>query len=102
MSVRENIAIAPHGKLGALKALTRHEQCEIAGRFTHALDLRAASPDMALKLLSGGNQQNVVLARWLATDPTLLIFDEPTRDIDIGAMPKSCAASTSCARMVWC
>ena len=85
LSVRENIIIALQGKLGAFRALNREEQHDIAGRFAEALDIRAASPDMAVKLLSGGNQQKVILARWLATDPTLLILDEPTRGIDIGA-----------------
>jgi galactofuranose transport system ATP-binding protein len=85
LSVRENIVIALQGKLGMFRALNRDEQHDIAGRFAEALDIRAASPDMAVKLLSGGNQQKVILARWLATDPTLLILDEPTRGIDIGA-----------------
>ena len=85
LSVRENIIIALQGKLGILRALNRDEQHDIAGRFAEALDIRAASPDMAVKLLSGGNQQKVILARWLATDPQLLILDEPTRGIDIGA-----------------
>jgi galactofuranose transport system ATP-binding protein len=85
LSVRENIIIALQGKLGAFRALNREEQHEIAGRFADALDIRAASPDMPVRLLSGGNQQKVILARWLATDPTFLILDEPTRGIDIGA-----------------
>jgi galactofuranose transport system ATP-binding protein len=85
LSVRENIVIALQGKLGTLKALNRDEQLDIAGRYAEALDIRAASPDMPVKLLSGGNQQKVMLARWLATDPTVLILDEPTRGIDIGA-----------------
>ncbi len=49
------------------------------------MDIRAASLDMPVKLLSGGNQQKVILARWLATDPAFLILDEPTRGIDVGA-----------------
>ncbi|MCM2292479.1 sugar ABC transporter ATP-binding protein [Allorhizobium sp. BGMRC 0089] len=85
LSVRENIAIALQGKLGWFKALNRDEQMEIAGRFAEELDIRAASLDLPVKLLSGGNQQKVILARWLATNPDFLILDEPTRGIDIGA-----------------
>jgi simple sugar transport system ATP-binding protein len=85
LSVRENIVIALQGKLGWFKALNRDEQLEIAGRFGEAMDIRAASLDMPVKLLSGGNQQKVILSRWLATDPAFLILDEPTRGIDVGA-----------------
>ncbi|MEO8686559.1 MAG: ATP-binding cassette domain-containing protein, partial [Devosia sp.] len=83
--VRENIVIALQGKLGWFKALNRDEQLEIAGKFGEAMDIRAASLDMPVKLLSGGNQQKVILSRWLATDPAFLILDEPTRGIDVGA-----------------
>ncbi len=85
LSVRENIVIALQGKLGWFSALNRDEQLEIAGRFGEAMDIRAASLDMPVKLLSGGNQQKVILSRWLATDPAFLILDEPTRGIDVGA-----------------
>ena len=85
LSVRENIVIALQGKLGWFRALNRDEQDEIAGRFVESLDIRAASVDIPVKLLSGGNQQKVILARWLATDPRFLILDEPTRGIDVGA-----------------
>lgn len=85
LSVRENIVIALQGKLGWFRALNRDEQLEIAGRFGEAMDIRAASLDMPVKLLSGGNQQKVILSRWLATDPAFLILDEPTRGIDVGA-----------------
>lgn len=85
LSVRENIIIALQGKLGWFRALNRDEQLEIAGRFGESMDIRAASLDMPVKLLSGGNQQKVILSRWLATDPAFLILDEPTRGIDVGA-----------------
>src|SRR5690606_1106131 len=85
LSVRENIIIALQGKLGWFSALNRDEQMEIAGKFGEAMDIRAASLDMPVKLLSGGNQQKVILSRWLATDPAFLILDEPTRGIDVGA-----------------
>jgi monosaccharide-transporting ATPase len=85
LSVRENIVIALQGKLGWFAALNRDEQMEIAGKFGESMDIRAASLDMPVKLLSGGNQQKVILSRWLATDPAFLILDEPTRGIDVGA-----------------
>ncbi len=85
LSVRENIIIALQGSLGWYRALNRDEQSEIAEKFIEALDIRAASIDMPVKFLSGGNQQKVILARWLATDPRFLILDEPTRGIDVGA-----------------
>ncbi len=85
LSVRENIIIALQAKLGWYRALNRDEQLDIAGRFAEALDIRAADHDMPVKLLSGGNQQKVILARWLAIDPSFLILDEPTRGIDVGA-----------------
>lgn len=85
LSVRENIVIALQGKLGWFSALNRDEQLEIAGNFGEAMDIRAPSLDMPAGVLSGGNQQKVVLARWLATDPSFLILDEPTRGIDVGS-----------------
>lgn len=85
LSVRENIIIALQAKLGWFRALNREEQIELAGRYAEALDIRAANHDMPVKLLSGGNQQKVILARWLAIDPSFLILDEPTRGIDVGA-----------------
>jgi galactofuranose transport system ATP-binding protein len=85
LSVRENIIIALQAKLGWFKALNRDDQIELAGRYAEALDIRAANHDMPVRLLSGGNQQKVILARWLAIDPTFLILDEPTRGIDVGA-----------------
>ncbi|QYK42014.1 MAG: sugar ABC transporter ATP-binding protein [Paracoccaceae bacterium] len=85
LSVRENIVIALQAKLGWFRALNRDEQDEVAGRFAEDLDIRAANHDMPVKLLSGGNQQKVILARWLAIDPSFLILDEPTRGIDVGA-----------------
>jgi monosaccharide-transporting ATPase len=85
LSVRENIVLALQARRGLLKPLPRQKQDEIANRFIELLDIRPADPERPIGLLSGGNQQKVLLARWLATAPRLLILDEPTRGIDVGA-----------------
>ncbi|HSI42171.1 MAG TPA: sugar ABC transporter ATP-binding protein [Xanthobacteraceae bacterium] len=85
LTVRENIVLALQAKRGVLKPLSRREQDEIARRFIRLLDIRPPDPERPIGLLSGGNQQKALLARWLATEPRLLILDEPTRGIDVGA-----------------
>jgi len=85
LSVRENIVLAMQAGQGWLKYLSRARQNEIAEEFIRALNIKTPSPDQAIRLLSGGNQQKVILARWLASRPRLLILDEPTRGIDVGA-----------------
>ncbi len=85
LTVRENIVLALQAKRGPLKPLPRREQDEIAAKFIRLLDIRPPDPERPVGLLSGGNQQKVLLARWLATAPRLLILDEPTRGIDVGA-----------------
>jgi simple sugar transport system ATP-binding protein len=85
LTVRENIVLALQARRGFLKPLSRREQDEIAARFIRLLDIRPADPERPIGLLSGGNQQKALLARWLATEPRLLILDEPTRGIDVGA-----------------
>lgn len=85
LSVRENIALALQARRGWLKRMPGREQAELADRFVKALDIRTTDIEKPVKLLSGGNQQKVILARWLATEPRLLILDEPTRGIDVGA-----------------
>jgi simple sugar transport system ATP-binding protein len=85
LSVRENIVLALQARRGALRPLSRREQDEIAGRLIRQLDIRPPDPERPIGLLSGGNQQKALLARWLATRPKLLILDEPTRGIDVGA-----------------
>jgi galactofuranose transport system ATP-binding protein len=85
LSVRENIILALQGSRGPWKALPRSTQGEIADRFIQSLGIKTPSAAQAVSKLSGGTQQKVLLARWLANKPRLLILDEPTRGIDIGA-----------------
>ena len=85
LTVRENIVLALQAKRGLLRPLSRSEQDEIAMRFIKLLDIRPPEPERPIGLLSGGNQQKALLARWLATEPRLLVLDEPTRGIDVGA-----------------
>jgi simple sugar transport system ATP-binding protein len=85
LSVRENIILAMQANLGWFKYLRTQEQYEIAEKYIKLLNIATPSADQPVKNLSGGNQQKVILARWLATNPKLLIMDEPTRGIDVGA-----------------
>lgn len=85
LSIRENIIIALQAKRGLGRVIRYGEAQKIADRFIQELNIKTPSADQQIKNLSGGNQQKVLLARWLATDPELLILDEPTRGIDIGA-----------------
>jgi simple sugar transport system ATP-binding protein len=85
LSVRENIVLALQAKRGWLRKLSRSERDRIADRYIEMLGVRTPDRDRPIELLSGGNQQKAILARWLATDPKFLILDEPTRGIDVGA-----------------
>jgi simple sugar transport system ATP-binding protein len=85
LSVRENLILAMQAGRGALRLLPRAEQARVADHYIRALNIKAPGPETPIRNLSGGNQQKVLLARWLATQPRLIILDEPTRGIDIGA-----------------
>ncbi|MFZ1430953.1 MAG: sugar ABC transporter ATP-binding protein [Geminicoccaceae bacterium] len=85
LTVRENIVLALQARRGFMQPLSRREQDEIAQRYIELLDIRPPDPERPIGLLSGGNQQKALLARWLATRPCVLILDEPTRGIDVGA-----------------
>ena len=85
LSVRENLIFALQGKRGVFRMLTRAEQTELCDHYIKVLRIKTADAETPIKNLSGGNQQKVLLARWLATKPALIILDEPTRGIDIGA-----------------
>jgi len=84
LTVRENIILAMQASLGWFKYLRTREQYEVADKYIQLLNIVTPSADQPVKNLSGGNQQKVILARWLATNPKLLIMDEPTRGIDVG------------------
>jgi simple sugar transport system ATP-binding protein len=85
LSVRENLILALQASRGAHRPLSRAEQEALCDKYVKALRIRLADTTVPIRTLSGGNQQKVLLARWLATHPCLLILDEPTRGIDIGA-----------------
>jgi galactofuranose transport system ATP-binding protein len=85
LTIRENIILALQARYGWFKYMGTAKQYEFADKYIKLLGISTPSQDQLLKNLSGGNQQKVILARWLATDPQVLILDEPTRGIDVGA-----------------
>ncbi|MGK5693223.1 sugar ABC transporter ATP-binding protein [Streptomyces sp. URMC 128] len=85
LTVRENIILALQAARGWTRPIPASQRDELVARYIKALDIRPADPEARVGRLSGGNQQKVLLARWLITQPKLLILDEPTRGIDIGA-----------------
>ena len=85
MSVRENMTLGILPRLTSMGIVDEARQREIVDKFMKRLAIKASSAEQKIRELSGGNQQKVLLARWLCTDPKLLILDEPTRGIDVGA-----------------
>ena len=85
LSVRENIILALQARRGWSRPIPQAEQIRMANDYIARLDIRTPDAEKPVGLLSGGNQQKVILARWLATNPRFLILDEPTRGIDVGA-----------------
>ncbi|WP_275572367.1 sugar ABC transporter ATP-binding protein [Mycolicibacterium vanbaalenii] len=85
MSVRDNLVLALQARRGFARPLSAQAKNDLVTRYIEMLHIRPADPDTPIKNLSGGNQQKVLLARWLITRPRLLILDEPTRGIDVGA-----------------
>lgn len=85
MSVRENLTLAALPALTRLGIVDRARQTALVEQYMRRFGIRASSADQSIRELSGGNQQKVLIARWLCTRPDLLIMDEPTRGIDIGA-----------------
>jgi simple sugar transport system ATP-binding protein len=85
LSVRENLILALQAKRGVWQTLARAEQEKLCEHYIAALRIKTPTPEAPIRTLSGGNQQKVLLARWLATQPELIILDAPTRGIDVGA-----------------
>ncbi len=84
LSVRENIILALQVMKGFFRPISRADAEKFADEYIQALNIKTASKDTPINSLSGGNQQKVILARWLLTHPDYLILDEPTRGIDVG------------------
>lgn len=84
LSVRENIIIALQAKQGIFKLISKKDQEEFTRRYIELLNIKTADMETPVKKLSGGNQQKVIIGRWLLTHPEFLILDEPTRGIDVG------------------
>jgi monosaccharide-transporting ATPase len=85
LTVRENLILAVQARRGWARPLSRREQNELCEKYLLELNVRPSDPERPIKNLSGGNQQKVLLGRWLATKPQLIVLDEPTRGIDVGA-----------------
>jgi galactofuranose transport system ATP-binding protein len=85
LSVRENIVLAALPRLSRFGLTSRARQDRIVDTFVKRLRIKVSSPEQKVAELSGGNQQKVLLARWLCTEPRILLLDEPTRGIDVGA-----------------
>ena len=85
MSLRENICMASHDQLSRLGHIQKRKKDALAQKYIRDLQIRPADADRQIKNFSGGNQQKGVIAKWLATSPKVMILDEPTRGIDVGA-----------------
>lgn len=85
MNIRENMSIAVLSGLSRFGLVNRREERMLAERFAHLLRIRMGDLEQSLTTLSGGNQQKVILARWLAAQVGVLMMDEPTQGVDVGA-----------------
>jgi simple sugar transport system ATP-binding protein len=84
LSVKENIIIALQARKGIFKPMSHNEMDEFADKYIDLLRIKTAGKETPIRSLSGGNQQKVIIGRWLLTHPEYLILDEPTRGIDVG------------------
>ena len=85
LPIFQNVTLPSLGRISGKGFLRLAEEFKLARDYTERLDLRAASLDTHVGNLSGGNQQKVVIAKWLATQPRVIILDEPTKGVDIGS-----------------
>jgi monosaccharide-transporting ATPase len=85
LTVRENVILAIQARAGVFRTIPKKAQDEVVDKYIKALDIKTPGPEQLVGNLSGGNQQKVIIARWLASNPEFLILDEPTRGIDVGA-----------------
>ena len=98
LSVRENIILALQAKNGMFRHMSRARQNKLADYYINLLRIKVSDREQLIKNLSGGNQQKVIIARWLATEPNLLILDEPTRGIDVGTKTEIESLAVSLAK----
>ena len=84
MSVRENLSFAAFDRIGRFGVVDRRREASLVAEMIALLAIRAASPDMPAGALSGGNQQKVVIAKWLMANPRIILLNDPTRGIDVG------------------
>ena len=85
LDIRENISIAILERISKFFTVNRKEEKRVAEHYREAIHIKTPNLAQKIRNLSGGNQQKAIIAKWLATEPTLVIFDEPTRGIDVGA-----------------
>ena len=85
MSIRENITLPLLKTVSRRGVLNFKKERELSGKYFESLNVKAPGTDTLVGQLSGGNQQKVVLGKWIAREPQILILDEPTRGIDVGA-----------------